>query len=79
MLGKYYRSLHKQRETKLVWFCPYFLLGADPEANWFENYTLFLGEPTGLLQKKTKEGDDLYAQHIQRAESSTSRLENLVT
>lgn len=55
LLGKCYRSLQKQREPQLVWSCPYFLLGADTEANCLENCTvLLLTEQTYLLQKKAE-------------------------
>lgn len=55
LLGKFYRSLQKQREPQLVWSCPYFLLGADPEANCRENCTvLLLTEQTDLLLKKAE-------------------------
>lgn len=80
LLGKCYRSLQKQREPKLVWSCPYFLLGADPEANCLENCSvlLLLTEQTDRLQKKAEEVSTLCAWHVvQRTESSTSRLESL--
>lgn len=53
---------------------------ADPEANCLENCTvLLLMVQTDLLQKKAERVSMLCAWHIvQRTESSTSTLENLV-
>lgn len=80
LLGKCYRSLQMQRELKLVWSCPYFLLGADPETNCLENCSvLLLMEQTDLLQNKAEEVSTHAWHRVQRTEWSTSRLENIVT